>query len=70
MGFCVGQDNSGNLWILGGNQSNRVSVAKFQKTRVKAYIWLGKNGQPSAPLSERFHLPVLNLAGDFSKNEA
>ena len=70
VGFCVGQDEQGNLWILGGNQGNRVSVAKFARERAVAYVWLGKDGVSSLPKESRYDLPVLQLAGEFSRNEA
>ena len=69
VGFCVGQDAEGNLWILGGNQGNKVSIAKFPRSRVYSYTWLGKNGARQ-PEDERFTLPIINKAGDFSHNEA
>ena len=70
VGFCIGQDVDGNLWILGGNQGNKVSVAKFSRSRVHSYTWLGQNGLKKLPDDARYVLPVIQLAGDFSKNEA
>lgn len=39
VGFCVGQDNQGNLLLLGGNQGDAVSVAAFLRSRVLGYRW-------------------------------
>ena len=67
----VGQDKQGNLLVLGGNQGNKVSIAKFPRSRVTAYVWADKAvGVPSNPAKSRYQLPVLNNVGGFSKNEA
>ena len=38
VGFYVGEDD-GYISLLGGNQGDRVSIAKFPKTRVLAFRW-------------------------------
>lgn len=49
VGFVVGHDHKGRLLVLGGNQSNRVSVAPFDVGRVLGYrIPFGY--QPTRPL--------------------
>ena len=64
VGFVVGRDERGRLMTLGGNQSNRVSIAPFDPSRVLGYRWpahrladlqaagslplLAANGQPSS----------------------
>lgn len=62
VGFVVGRDKQGRLLVLGGNQSNRVSVAPFGTDRVLGYRWplealtapkippplLASNGAPSS----------------------
>lgn len=62
VGFYVGNDESGRLMILGGNQGNRVSIAPFDVSRVSGYRWpsdaalpsvlvtpkLASNGRPSS----------------------
>lgn len=54
VGFVVGQDDRGNLLVLGGNQGNAVSVAAFPRARAVAYRW------PAAvPLFHVDPLPVL-----------
>jgi uncharacterized protein (TIGR02594 family) len=39
VGFEVGRDAAGNVLLLGGNQSNRVSIAAFDPQRVVARRW-------------------------------
>lgn len=39
VGFVVGEDEAGNLLVLGGNQGNKVSIARFPKARVVDYRW-------------------------------
>jgi len=74
VGFVVGQDQSNNLMVLGGNQSNRVSIAPFAKNRVTGYYWPSTwtSGAvvKSSPLTSRYVLPVLKSDGRVSTNEA
>ena len=69
VGFVVGRDRDGNLMILGGNQGNKVSIARFAKDRVVAYVW-PSNGAQNQPAQDRYRLPVLAGNGEFSTNEA
>ena len=69
VGFVVGRDRDGNLMVLGGNQGNKVSIAKFAKDRVVAYVW-PSNGNGIKPAQDRYRLPVLAANGTFSSNEA
>lgn len=39
VGFVVGQDKHNNLLVLGGNQSDMVSIAAFPRARAVAYRW-------------------------------
>ena len=65
VGFVVGQDQQGNLMVLGGNQNNQVSIRPFARNRVLGYRW------PSiGPKRERFNLPIIGSDGKLSKNEA
>lgn len=65
VGFVVGRDAKSNLMVLGGNQSNKVSIQAFDTDRVLGYRW------PSIwPLSDRFNLPLLHSDGTVSTNEA
>lgn len=62
VGFVVGQDATGNLLVLGGNQGNAVNVRAFPRSRATAYRWPSQrvvNGP----------LPVL-AAADMSTTEA
>ncbi len=76
VGFVVGKDKNGNLVVLGGNQSNMVSIAPFSTSRVTGYYWPSlcntkdKTSILSAPLAARYDLPTLNSDGRVSTNEA
>ena len=37
VGFVTGEDNQGNLLVLGGNQGDAVNIKSFSKTRVTGY---------------------------------
>lgn len=63
VGFVAGHDRE-TLFILGGNQSNRVSIAKIAKTRLLGYRWPTKWPAPDAPMT------FGTLAGALSTNEA
>lgn len=67
VGFVVGKDKDGNLMVLGGNQSNQVSIAAFSPSRALAYRWCGDG---TAPSEVRYKLPVLASNGRVSTNEA
>lgn len=62
--FVVGETKSGHLMCLGGNQSNAVTVAPFDKQRVLGYRW------PLGPTVPSFNLPVLRSDGVLSDDEA
>lgn len=74
VGFVVGEDARGNLMVLGGNQSNAVSIAPFAKSRVTGYFWPSfwrdKAAVKSVPFEERYKLPLLKSNGQVSTNEA
>lgn len=70
VGFVVGQADDDNILLIGGNQNNQVSIAKFPKSRIKSYIWLSKNGEKRLPDPSRYALQKLDFAGGFSQNEA
>ncbi|UYZ80387.1 TIGR02594 family protein [Moraxella bovis] len=67
VGFVVGRDKTGNLMVLGGNQSDEINIKPFSTTRVLGYRWCGTQ---SLPNTSRFALPVLASDGRVSKNEA
>lgn len=64
VGFVVGIDQQGRLMILGGNQSDKVSVAPFDRQRVVAYRW-----PQAVPVSD-YSLPLITTAQASSNNEA
>ncbi|MEG5297609.1 TIGR02594 family protein [Enterobacter roggenkampii] len=39
VGFVVGQNEAGDLMILGGNQSDAVNIKAFSRQRVASYRW-------------------------------
>lgn len=65
VGIVVGQDQFGNLLVLGGNQGDAVSIKPFGRDRVLGYVW-----PPTAAVSPNFNLPVLKSDGKLSSNEA
>ena len=69
VGFVVGEDQAGNILLLGGNQGNKVSIAAFPKSRITAYVWPSfADGTPSRPAEHRYQLPIGIAAA--SKSEA
>jgi uncharacterized protein (TIGR02594 family) len=64
VGFVVGRDAAGRLMVLGGNQSNRVSIAPFDMSRVLGYRW-----PSSEPLSAEFSIPLLASNGQPSSTQ-
>lgn len=70
VGFIVGKDARGRLMVLGGNQSNKVSIVPFDVTRVSGYYWPSlKNGTKAPPLESRYELPLLESNGAPSAKE-
>ncbi|QMT39978.1 TIGR02594 family protein [Neisseria shayeganii] len=70
VGFVVGRDRAGNLLILGGNQGNKVSIAKFERARAVAFVWPVYPNGGGMPHKSRYNLPVLAHQGGYSRNEA
>ena len=64
VGFVVGHDPT-YVHVLGGNQSNSVSIAKLAKSRLQGYRW--PNTQP---LPSGGSLPFSTLSASISRNEA
>jgi uncharacterized protein (TIGR02594 family) len=58
VGFVVGKDKNGNLYVLGGNQSDAVNIKLFKTDNVVGYRW------PSVDIKST-DLPVLVSAADF-----
>lgn len=73
VGFVVGQDKSGNIMVLGGNQSNAVNVKPFSRSRVTGYYWpsrvIATKPSKSVPHDLRYNLPVLDSDGRVSEDE-
>jgi len=63
VGFVMGKDAAGNLLVLGGNQSDTVSIRAFPLARVAGYRW----PEPGPALLAS--LPVLGAA-ELSTSEA
>jgi len=64
VGFAVGQDDTA-LHVLGGNQSNAVTVARIAKTRLLGARWPATFPRPITP-----RLPRIGAGGKLSTNEA
>jgi uncharacterized protein (TIGR02594 family) len=58
VGFVEGVDKNGNLYVLGGNQSDAVNIKLFTTNNVVGYRW-----PEGEPVSEE--LPVMTAAADF-----
>lgn len=58
VGFVEGVDKSGNLYVLGGNQSDAVNVKLFKTDNVVGYRW--PSDQPKSNT-----LPVLTSSASF-----
>lgn len=65
VGFVVGRNHQNDLWVLGGNQGNAVTIALFERTRVLGY---------RIPRDFDYRLaqalPVRTALAAFSTNEA
>lgn len=74
VGFVVGEDEKGNLMVIGGNQGNEVNIKPFNKERVAGYFWPSKikagHVFKMAPFSYRFSLPKVNSIHDLSTDES
>lgn len=64
VGFAVGQD-AGNYFVLGGNQSNAVTVARIAKARLLGARWPSTFARPVLP-----RLPQMASGDPISTNEA
>jgi uncharacterized protein (TIGR02594 family) len=65
VGFVVGEDEHGNLMVLGGNQGDAVSIRPFARARVLGYRWPG-----IWPYPWRYDLPLITGGGKLSTNES
>lgn len=65
VGFVMGETKDGFLSVLGGNQGNAVSIAKFDKSRVTGYYW-----PKEFPVPANGKISVVSNTGAVSTNEA
>ncbi len=66
VGFAVGVDEQGRVMVLGGNQANAVTVAPFERSRLRGLRW-----PPGAAYPSSTTLPLLASNGKpASDNEA
>lgn len=63
--FLAGMTEAGDLWCVGGNQGDKVSIAKFSGERLLSFNWPDDGSDP-------YQFPVrrMNAGGGYSKNEA
>ena len=64
VGFAVGEDASA-FHVLGGNQSNAVTIARIDKSRLLGARWPATFARPA-----KIDLPRMGAAGKLSTNEA
>lgn len=64
VGFVAGVDKEFRLMVLGGNQSDSVSIAPFERVRVVGYRWPKNFPETDATL------PIFSSAAPASSNEA
>lgn len=65
VGFVVGQNDNGDLMVLGGNQGNEVNIRAFSQSRVLGYRWPG-----NSLLGQKYILPIISDNNGLSTNEA
>lgn len=65
VGFVMGETKDGYLSVLGGNQGDAVSIAKFDKSRVVGYYW-----PKEFPVPANGKLSIVTASGAVSTNEA
>lgn len=68
VGFIAGQDQHGNLMVLGGNQGDEVNIKPFSKDRVLGYRWPSEF--PVTGTMVAATLPIIGSNGKLSTNEA
>jgi uncharacterized protein (TIGR02594 family) len=68
VGFVVGQDQAGNLMVLGGNQGDEVNIRPFPISRVLGYRWPEQAPMTGAMLAAA--LPTIKSDGQLSQGEA
>lgn len=67
VGFVVGQDERGNIMLLGGNQGDMVKISPFKASGFIGFYWPSRwiDGAPmkSTPYNHRYDLPLLASDG-------
>jgi uncharacterized protein (TIGR02594 family) len=61
VGFVVAA-NSSTIWMLGGNQADRVSVAAFPRSTFTAFRWPAGQPRTKAPLPTKFAGALANAS--------
>ena len=61
VGFIEGFDKNGNIFVLGGNQSDAVNIKLFKTNNVVGYRW------PSSTKEPQIKAPILATIADFEK---
>lgn len=69
IGIVVGQDQHGNIMLLGGNQSDAVNIKPFARSRLNKGFWWPNSVPLPAPIGFST-LPVVKSDGKISSNEA
>ena len=56
--FVIGETTGDRLVVIGGNQSNQVSIASYPRSRFSHFVWPPHgNGAASLPYESRYTLP-------------
>lgn len=56
--FVIGETTNDRLVVIGGNQSNQVSIASYPRSRFSHFVWPPhSNGVTSLPYESRYELP-------------
>lgn len=65
--FVIGETTGDCLVVIGGNQSNQVSIATYPRSRFSHFVWPPHgNGVASLPYESRYELPRY-AAGEYSQ---
>ncbi|ENJ8541399.1 TIGR02594 family protein [Raoultella planticola] len=62
VGFVIGQQENGDLMVLGGNQSDAVNIRAFSRSRVTGYRW------PVNVAKDTRKLPIMTGAKSVSES--
>lgn len=70
VGFVAGNNKSGKIMVLGGNQSDEVNIKPFSSERFIGFYWPSKNGVRMTPRPDRYNLPVYDSDDTVSERES